>query len=148
MSTDALTVTSFTKGLIAYLVALGETAIYPKSPRDRRGFQSVVEILETEISRLKSSNSTKDQELYRPLVRLRNELQASSTGAFDAFETALRNLQLNFTNCPNPFYEEIAFTVSVPFAKSILAELPESQRKLVEKAGIEFKTAREAAPQN
>ncbi len=148
MSADVLTVASFTRGLIASLVALGETAIYPKSPRDRRGFQSIVEILESEISRVKSSKSEEEQELYRPLIRLRNELQASSTGAFDAFETALRNLQLNFTNCPNPFYEEIAFTVSVPFARSILAELPDSQRQLVEKAGSQFKQAREAALQN
>lgn len=144
MSPDTLTVASFTKGFIAYLVSYGETAIYPKSPRDRRGFQSIVEAIETEIARISASESTADRNLYRPLIRLRNELQASSTGAFDAFETALRNLQLNFTNSPNPFYEEISFTVSVPFAKAILRELPEPQRVLVTKLGDQFRQARHA----
>lgn len=145
MTSDTLTVASFTKSFIAYLVALGETAIYPKSPRDRRGFQSVVDTLEEEIARIRSSGSPEEKNLYRHLVRLRNELQASSTGAFDAFETALRNLQLNFTNSPNPFYEEISFTVSVPFAKAILEELPGAQRAIVKKVGEQFKQARVTA---
>ena len=145
ISASTLTVASFTKGFIAYLIGLGETAIYPKSPRDRRGFQSVVETLESEIERIRSSGTPDEQNLYRPLVRLRNELQASSTGAFDALETALRNLQLNFTNCPNPFYEEISFTVSAPFAQSILEELPKSHRDLVSRAADRFRQARQSA---
>jgi hypothetical protein len=142
---DSLTVASFTKAFIAHLIEVGETAIYPKSPRDRRGFQSVVDTLEREIDRLKSATSVDDRALYRTLVRLRNGLRASNTGAFDALETALRNVQLNFTNCPNPFYEEIAFTVSPPFAKAVLAELPESHRELAVRAADRFLQARQAS---
>jgi len=148
MSAEALNVTSFTKGFIAHLVELGETAIYPKSTEDRRGFRSVIEALAAEIDRLRPSTDSEGRALYRALVLLRNELQASPTGAFDAMETALRNLQLSLTNCPNPFYEEISFTVSPPFAQALLKEIPDRQRSVVMKAAEAFlRTKRLAAQQ-
>lgn len=145
MATDVLSVASFTKGFIAHLVELGETAIYPKAEEDRRGFESAIQALEDEITKLRPSLDTEERALYRALVLIRNDLQASSTGAFDSLETALRNLQLNFTNCPNPFYEEISLTVSPAFAKALLAELPEAPRGVVIRAANSFRKARRAA---
>jgi hypothetical protein len=139
---NKLTIASFTKAFVARLIELGETAIYPKSDADRRGFAVVIEALNNEIDRLRSSNEDEDRILYRSLVVLRNQLQASSTGAYDAFETALRNLQLSFTNSPNPFYDEIAFTISRPFAKTIFSEVPSRQQKLVADLAEKFRQAR------
>lgn len=145
MATDVLSVASFTKGFIAHLVESGETAIYPKAEEDRRGFESAIQALEDEIAKLRSSSDPDDRSLYRALVLIRNDLQASSTGAFDSLETALRNLQLNFTNCPNPFYEEISLTVSPTFAKALLAELPDRSRGVVIRAADSFRKARNTA---
>jgi hypothetical protein len=145
MNGDSLTVATFTKGFIAHLVELGETAIYPKADQDRRGFESAIRTLEQEIVRLKRSAENDDRDLYKSLVLIRNDLQASNTGAFDSLETAFRNLQLNFTNCPNPFYEEISFTVSPSFAKSLLEDLPEKIRNIVVKVADSFRESRRAA---
>src|SRR5690349_6496757 len=141
-ASEKLTIASFMKAFVARLIELGETAIYPKSDADRRGFSVVIESLNNEIDRLKNSNEAEDKALYRSLVVLRNQLQASSTGAYDAFETALRNLQLSFTNSPNPFYDEIAFTISRPFAKSIFMEMPGKQQKLIAELADRFRQAR------
>jgi hypothetical protein len=137
-----LSIGSFTKAFVAKLIELGETAIYPKSEADRRGFAVVVQTLNGEIERLRNSSDPDDKALYRSLVVLRNQIQASSTGAFDAFETALRNLQLSFTNSPNPFYEEIGFTISRPFAESIFSEFPPAQKKLIGDLAEKFRNAR------
>lgn len=134
----------FTTAFVSRLIELGESAIYPKSPRDRRGFWAVVGKLEEHIEALRKATNPGDRSLYRSLVVIRNELQASSTGAFDALETSLRNLQLNFTNCPNPDYEEIAFTISRPFAEEVLQELPPSARAVVASVAEEFRAARRA----
>ena len=52
-----LTLGSFTKGFVAKLIDLGETAIYPKSEGDRHAFSKVIELLNIEIDRLKDSTN-------------------------------------------------------------------------------------------
>lgn len=141
---DTLSLAQFVQGFVAELLRLGTSAVRPKSEPDREGFARVVEALNDEITRIRRApDSESDQEWYRSLVRLRNELQASNSGAFDGFETALRNQQLSFTNSPNPFYEEIAFSVSRPFAQAVLKELPARARHLAGRAAEEFLKGRQ-----
>jgi hypothetical protein len=97
--------------------------------------------LEKEIDALRSKGDI-DKKWYRTLVSLRNQLRPSISGAFDGFESALRNLQLSFTSCPNPFYEEIAFTVTTPFAEAVVKD---RERHLVEAAAKAFINARKQA---
>src|SRR5258706_353039 len=113
---SALTLGDFTQGFVAKLVDSGETAIHPKAPEDRIAILSVIEAIEDELKTVARGDSPSTDPWYRALVTLRNELKPSNSGAFDSFETALRNLQLSFTSCPNPFYEEIAFSVTKPYA--------------------------------
>lgn len=136
-----LDVETFVRGFVAGLINSDATAIRLGSRADRRGLRQVLNTLETEIQRSQNSNG-EDKDWYRYVVRLRNELRPSNNGTFDNFEMALRNLQLSLTSCPNPFYEEIAFSVSKPYAQSIISELPNPQQKLVAKAVEAFLGAR------
>lgn len=143
---DQLSVTEFVQGFVAQLIEADAVALRPKSEQDREGFGRVVDTLNSEIARLRrASPKGEDLDWYRSLVLLRNELQASSSGAFDGFERALRNLQLSFTNSPNPFYEEIAFSVSKPFASAVFDDLPHRAQELAKRAAVEFLTARRQA---
>lgn len=126
----------FTRGFVAQLFQLDASALQPRKREDRLGFRRVLDVLEEEIAKLQAEG--RRSRLYVDLVRLRNELSPSNIGAFDNFETALRDLQLSATDCPNPFYEEIIFTVSRPNAEATLAELPEEYRLLIEKAAKAF----------
>jgi hypothetical protein len=140
-----LTLGDFAQGFVARLVELGETAIRPKAHEDRFGLKRVIDALEAEIRMIKAQGSSIDPDWYRVLVALRNELKPSNSGAFDGFETALRNLQLSFTSCPNPFYEEIAFTVTKPYAKSVIDEYPDRERALIDCVAKAFVEARRSA---
>lgn len=128
---------TFARGFVARLIASGVSAIQPHASEDRRGFQAVVDYLDEQI-RARRDRPDLDRASYMQLVRLRNELKASNSGAFDAFETALRDLQLSLTSSPNAFYEEIEFNVSRPYALSLLGELPEFERELVAGAAEVF----------
>lgn len=133
-----LNVELFTKGLVATLIDSGLQSVRPHSPNDQVGFQRIVDFLNTEIERSRQAIDPQSVAWYRQLVRVRNKLQPSNNGAFDNFETALRDLQYSFTGCPNAFYEEIQFEVSRPFALSYLADLPDRYRVLVSRAGQAF----------
>jgi hypothetical protein len=135
---------SFARGFVARLITSGISAIQPHAPEDRRGFQAVVDFLDNEIKRLRGAAANVDRGAYMQLVRMRNELKASNSGAFDAFETALRDLQLSLTSSPNAFYEEIEFNVSKPYAESLVGELPPFQRDLVSGAAEAFLRERRA----
>lgn len=139
-----LTLGGFAEGFVAKLVAHGQTAIHPKAPEDRIGLKEVVQILEKEINALAASSGT-DRAWYRALVTLRNELSPSMSGAYDGFESALRNLQLSFTSSPNPFYEEIAFNITKPFAEAVVSEFTPRQRELIARAAEAFIAARKQA---
>lgn len=130
---SALEVGSFARGFVAKLIASGVSSIRPNAPADRRGFQAIIDMLNEDIASLRRTEAA-DRSVYIALVRLRNSLQASNTGSFDAFETALRNLQLSLTSSPNPFYDEIAFDVSRPYAQAIFNELSPDQQRIVDKA--------------
>lgn len=140
-----LTLGDFAQGFVAKLVESGETAIHPKAPEDRAALRRVIDTLENELRSVRPSKSPEETEWYRMLVVLRNELKPSNSGAFDSFETALRNLQLSFTSCPNPFYEEIAFSVTKPYASAVISEFPERARQLIERAASAFVETRRSA---
>lgn len=127
---------AFMKAFVAGLVLRNRMAIRPQNPSDRRGFAKIVEILDQKIDELEEAGL--NRELVRELVRIANSLRASNTGGYEGFETALRGLQLTFASCPNPFYEEIAFSVPRPYAQSVLDALPTKQRELVAKIADAF----------
>jgi hypothetical protein len=104
----------------------------------------VVDFLDEEIRRQRERPDL-DRSAYMELVRVRNELKASNSGAFDAFETALRDLQLSLTSSPNAFYEEIEFNVSRPYAESLMEELPPSERQIIAGAAEAFLREKRAA---
>lgn len=116
----ALEIGSFARGFVAKLIASGVSAIRPHAREDRRGFQAVVDLLNKEIDDAGTSQGDRDR--YMALVRLRNSLQASNIGAFDS----------------NPFYEEIVFTVSKPYAQALFGELPDFERDIIGKAADAF----------
>lgn len=139
---NKLTSGQFAKGFVASLVTNGTDSIQPKSEVDRKGFRKALEVVEQEIATLKRSGKEEDTQLYRALVTLRAELAPSNAGTFDSFEAALRNLQLSFTSCPNPFYEDIQFTVSTPYASSVLEEFETNQKSVIDRAAKAFLEAR------
>ena len=126
----------FARGFVAKLIADGASAIVPQRPADRSGFKRVLDVLDEQIAIEREQPSRRDW--YKQLVRLRNELQPSNNGAFDNFETALRNLQLSFTSSPNPFYKEILFSVSAPFARAVFEELEEGPKNVIDKSAKAF----------
>ena len=91
-SVDVLDLQGFAKAFVAELVSRDLVAVRPKSPTDRRGFASVVRLLDEKIRELQESGSDKGE--IRQLIRIANELRPSNTGGFEGFEAALRSLQL------------------------------------------------------
>jgi hypothetical protein len=135
-SAIALDLQRFAKAFVAELVSHDLVAVRPKSPTDRRGFASVVRLLDQMVRELQERNGDKGE--IRQLIRIVNELRPSNTGGFEGFEAALRSLQLTFSSCPNPFYEEIAFNVPKTYARATVDELPEFGKKLVNAAANAF----------
>jgi hypothetical protein len=136
MGVGALDAERFTRGFVAKLLQLDATALQPRKREDRLGFRRVLKVIEDEIA-IRQSEGRRSR-FYMDLVRLRNELSPSNAGAFDNLETALRDLQLSVTDCPNPFYEEIVFTGSRPNANATLATLPAEYLGVIEKAAKAF----------
>lgn len=135
--TDSLGSSAFIAAFIAALVVNGRTAIKPKTAHDQSSFYRVYELIEEEVRRLRQ-NMASSPATYREMVRLRNSIQPSSSGAFDGFEHLLRDQQLWLTACANPFYEEISFEITEPYARSILERANESTRTLAEIAASKF----------
>jgi hypothetical protein len=127
---------TFAKSFIAGLVSRDRLAVRPHSPTDRRGFANVVRFLDNKIEQLEKAHES--PRAIRQLVRVANELRPSNTGGYEGFEAALRSLQLTFASCPNPFYEEIAFSVPKPYAEATVMNLPKFQRQLVNEAADAF----------
>ena len=134
--TDSIDLQTFMKALAAGLVTRGMYAVHPRSPGNRRGFAEIVDILDKKIVELEQRNANQQQ--IRELVRITNKLRASNSGGYEGFESAFRALQLTFANCPNPFYEEIAFNVPKPYAEATIENLPEIYRGLVDEAAEAF----------
>ena len=132
----ALEVERFAKGFVAALVEQEQTSIQPKSPEHLRALNEVYNFIASEVERARDKPEMRSW--FRDVVRLRNSLSPGQTGAFDQFETALRDLQLSFTESPNPNYEDIVFTVSKPFALSSLNAFNPNERELVRKAAKVF----------
>jgi hypothetical protein len=128
---------SFIRGLVAYLVKEGVTSIRPHSPEDRKRFLALVDRLKELVAKASRENLG----AFRSLVRLRNELLPSNTGALDGIETALRNMQLSLTSAPNPFYDEIAFDITPTHAKSLFSQLEPADRDLIEQVGRAYSGA-------
>lgn len=131
-SVTAFDLRTFTKAFVACLVMRDLYEVRPDDAHTRRGFERVVRVLDDAKSALKASGA--DSDLVRQVGRLANELRQSNTGAFDGFETALRQVQLTFTSSPNPDYDDIVFSVSKAYAEAAVAELPSDQQQIVKKA--------------
>ena len=125
----------FARGFIAALIDTDRASIQPKRPEHVQGFYRVRQLLEAEVERAKQGQ---DREWYKQLVRLRNRLSPGPTGSFDQLETALRDLQLSFTESPNVYYEDIEFTISKPFAESTLRKFDDRERALMVGAAKAF----------
>jgi hypothetical protein len=134
---NSLTNFEFASGFVARLIAMGRTAVEPQSSRDREGFFRVFQFVKDEVEALRRDNR-RDDPWYEGLIDIRNALKPSNNGAFDGFERLLRDLQVAMTAAPNPYYEQIALTVSRPFAESLLDQLPKTKRDFVEKAADVF----------
>jgi hypothetical protein len=133
----------FTRGFVAALVEAELSSIQPKDPVQRLAFYKVWKFIGERAEQARSS--TTKQDWLRKVVRIRNRMSPGQSGAFDQFETALRDLQLSLTESPNPSYEDIAFTVSKPFANSVLSEMSQDERELVRQAAEVFLKSTNAA---
>jgi hypothetical protein len=131
---------AFAKGFVAGLVARDVNAVYPEEDRDRRGFDSVIRLLDAKVDELKTDATSRG--LAHDVVRIANELRPSNTGSFEGFESALRALQLTFATCPNPWYDEIAFSIPKTYALETINSLPAFYRSLIEAAAQEFVQSR------
>lgn len=126
----------FTRGFVAELVVAERTSIQPKNPAQRRAFHHVWKLISHRVTQVKDSG--KERDWLKKIVRIRNRMSPGQSGAFDQFETALRDLQLSITESPNPSYEDISFTVSKPFAQSMLEQMGAEERALVSEAARIF----------
>jgi|HubBroStandDraft_6_1064221.scaffolds.fasta_scaffold343550_1 hypothetical protein len=127
---------AFIKAFVAGLVLRDRLSISPYGANDRRGFANVVRLLDKKIDELEKKGE--DAKAVRQLVRIANDLRVSNSGGYEGFETALRGLQLTFANCPNPFYEEIAFAVPRPYAKTTVENLPPTHQTLIKEVAEAF----------
>jgi len=132
----ALEVEKFAKGFVAALVELEQSSIQPKSPEHRRALNQLYEFIAEQVELARDNPRMRNW--FKDVLRLRNSLSPGQTGAFDQFETALRDLQLSFTESPNPNYEDIVFTVSKPFASSSLEAFEPKERELIRNAARVF----------
>jgi hypothetical protein len=131
-SAAAFDLRTFTKAFVASLVVRDMYEVRPDDIHTRRGFDRVVRVLDEAKTALKAKGA--DRDFVRRVGRLANELRASNTGAFDGFETALRQVQLTFTSSPNPDYDDIVFSVSKSYAEAALADLTTDQHQIVDDA--------------
>lgn len=120
----------FARLFIAALAARGRTAIMPNHPSDRAGLYKAFLYVRALVDDLRSSND-RDSDWYYSLVRVRNALKPSNNGSFDTVESLLRSQQLSLTSSPNPFYEQIALSVSKSYAEAMLSELNDREREFV-----------------
>jgi hypothetical protein len=125
----------FFEAFVSSLVVRDMKGVSPDQPRSRRGFGRVLAIIDDAVRLLRE---TDDEDSYRKLVRLRNELKPSSSGSYDGFEAALRSLQLTISSCPNPFYTEIAFTMPRSHAVERLKRLDPLGRDLASRSAEAF----------
>ena len=129
----------FTRGFVAALVEAERSSIQPKNPTQRRAFYRVWALIGEKAAKARTEAiGSNETEWLKAVVRIRNKMSPGQSGAFDQFETALRDLQLSITESPNPSYEDISFTASKPFANSVLEQLSNSERELVLEAAHLF----------
>jgi hypothetical protein len=126
----------FTRGFVAALVEAERSSIQPKNPSQRQAFYRVWKMMDRKAA--EARKNSEDRDWLKKVVRIRNRMSPGQSGAFDQFETALRDLQLSITESPNPSYEDISFTASKPFASSVLDQLEHSERELVREAARLF----------
>lgn len=135
MTTLKLTPSGFFKAWISALVVLGERAIATDHPATRHGLKAVRNLLEQQIRESEGSGDLKNEYAF---LDLRNQFLPSNTGSYDGVERALRNLQTSLVMSPNPEYEEMVLEIPLSFAQSIVEDLPEKERLLVQKAASAY----------
>ena len=135
-SSDAtLEARDFTRGFIAALVVRGFSSLQPMSPTHRRGLYRVFQYIAACAAEARHEGG---REQFKALVRIRNRIAPGQAGAFDQFQTDLRDLQLSLTESPNPSYEDISFSLTKPFASSLLDQLGEGRSRIVTEAARLF----------
>jgi hypothetical protein len=72
------------------------------------------------------------------LIRIRNVLAPSYTGAFDAFESLLRDQQHWLTSSRNPTFEVISFDVPPEIGNQLLSEASDSVAEIAKAAAAAF----------
>jgi NifB/MoaA-like Fe-S oxidoreductase len=123
---------TFARGFIATLAMHNLFSIQPKNPAQIRAFHEIRNVFDAEVEKLRASETETDW-LYE-IAELRNRLSPSTSGHFDQLETAFRDLQLSLTESPNLSYEDIDFTISLPFAQTTLERFSTRERELIEQA--------------
>lgn len=129
-----LTPEAFCAALVSALVSEGITSIRPRSSTARRGFQAVLNYLDTIIEKEKNRNR-----LYE-LLKIRTSLAPSLSGAYDNFEMYLRALQTSMVSSPNPALADLRFNLSQTYARDSLTKLDRTSAALVKSAASEFRT--------
>ena len=133
----ALDIGTFARGFVAALVIDGVKSIQPKHPDDQRQLHRMWGFIGAMASELAEQDVNEDW--FMQVVSLKNDLAPGTMGAFETLETALRDLQLSFTACGNPTYEDISFTISKPFAESELERMSEEEQHVVLEAVKAFR---------
>jgi hypothetical protein len=132
---ERMSTQDFARGLIAELVRRGRTSIEPHGA-DRAGFFRALAAVAQQVDQI--ADRKKNSPLHYDVVRIRNALKPSNNGAFDGLERLLRSQQLSLTASPNPFYEQIALSITTPYALALLSEFGQEQREVIESAAKAF----------
>ena len=144
---DSLTPSAFVRALVSALRLDGVTVLQPKSAADRRGFRAVVRAIAQQAESLRrgAEQDGAARQRYREIVRLRNRLRPSNSGAFDAIEALLRDLQTSLLLHPNYEYERMPIDFDKAYARSLLSDLDDESQALVRRAAEDFRLARTPA---
>ncbi|GAB5505964.1 MAG: hypothetical protein Rhirs2KO_11270 [Rhizobiaceae bacterium] len=113
------------------MVEADSRSFQPMNPDHRLGLYRVWEYLDRLVEDARGQEAS---DWFRSLVRIRNRIAPGHAGVFDQFQTELRDLQLSLTESPNPSYEDIVFSVSRPFAASLLDQLGDERSEVVRQA--------------
>ena len=131
-----LTTDAFVEAFAAMLVQRGQRHVRLNEPAVRDQLFRVYEFLEPEVDRTDGGGSW-----TRSLVNIRNLFRPSPIGAFDEFESLMREKQIYLTEHPNPYYKDIAIKLPAPAAASIVKSLDTKVRELVSQAVTRYMEA-------
>jgi hypothetical protein len=133
-STVRLQAHDFAKYLIAELVVRGKKSFRPYDRDDQRSVMSLLDFVAEKVEAVRARRDSPQVPGFKDLVRIRNNVAPSHTGAFDSFESLLRDQQHWLTSSRNPFYDVIEFDLPKSVAKKIIDDLDDDLRAFVREA--------------